>query len=236
MARKGKLGQKRQVVEILRPVRLKKYEQLLLIICEDENTEKYYFDSFAKLFPNETMFVKTVGTGLDPQGVAEKALTEKKTLEISSSKEIDFVWLVFDKDDASLNQTRINRFDRAFEIAKENNFKIAWSNEVFELWLLLHFININPNIQLPRSTIYTLLESTIKANQLFNTFSYKHGDELVIDIVFQIGNEEDAINRAKQLEVFHISNVPINSNPCTKIHNLIIELRDWITYWNYTIL
>ncbi len=40
--------------------------------------------------------------------------------------------MVFDKDD-------YNDFDEAIAYAKENGFNVAYSNQAFELWLLLHF-------------------------------------------------------------------------------------------------
>jgi hypothetical protein len=43
-----------------RPVRLKNYQQFMLIACEDQNTEPAYFKSFQHLFPAETFYVKPV--------------------------------------------------------------------------------------------------------------------------------------------------------------------------------
>ena len=40
--------------------------------------------------------------------------------------------MVFDKDDYP-------DFDEAIELAKKNGFEVAYSNQAFELWFLLHF-------------------------------------------------------------------------------------------------
>ncbi|HMZ32282.1 MAG TPA: RloB family protein, partial [Methanoregulaceae archaeon] len=57
---------------------------------------------------------------------------------VPARKEVDIVWVVFDKDSSDENETKIKRFEDAFTIAEKENFKVAYSNEVFELWLLLH--------------------------------------------------------------------------------------------------
>jgi len=48
-----------------------------------------------------------------------------------------------------------------------------------------------------------------------------------------IGNEALAIERAILLLKFHKEKPPIEANPSTKVHLLVKELRDWITYYNW---
>ncbi|MFM6402516.1 MAG: RloB family protein, partial [Planktothrix sp.] len=122
MARKGKLGKRATKETIERPKRLKPYEYFFLIVCEDGKTEPEYFKQFVDLFPDETLYVRPVGTGLSPLGVVERAISEKAKLEAESKREFgrdDAVWVVFDKDDADLNDTKKQSFERAFEIARE---------------------------------------------------------------------------------------------------------------------
>ncbi len=110
-------------------IRFKRYEYLFLIVCEDQKTEPYYFEQFVSLFPPKTMLLKPIGTGLDPKGVVERTIEIKEEIEMEAGREVDFVWVVFDKDDADENETKINRFKDAFRIARKNKFKIAYSNE-----------------------------------------------------------------------------------------------------------
>lgn len=79
-----------------RPTRWRRYEHFFLIICENSNVEPYYFDTFKTKFPEETFFLKTVGTGRSTKGVIEQSLKEKEALSIESNKNIDEVWTVFD--------------------------------------------------------------------------------------------------------------------------------------------
>ena len=74
MAKRGKVKVKvepRESVE--RPLRSRKYRYLMLIVCEDQNTERVYFEQFNRLFnallPSETVYVKAVGTGRNSLGV-----------------------------------------------------------------------------------------------------------------------------------------------------------------------
>ncbi|RKZ38328.1 MAG: hypothetical protein DRQ49_14605 [Gammaproteobacteria bacterium] len=60
--------------------------------------------------------MRTVGTGRNPKGVIDQAI--KNRTDFECHKEIDFVWAVFDKDDADENETKINKFNDAFKIAK----------------------------------------------------------------------------------------------------------------------
>lgn len=78
------------------------------------------------------MYLRPVGTGLSPLGVVNQAIIEKAELEAESKKEFgrdDAVWVVFDKDDADFNVNTRKNFDEAFEIANQNKFEIAYSNE-----------------------------------------------------------------------------------------------------------
>jgi hypothetical protein len=233
MARKGKLKefQGKELEE--RPTRFKRYQYLFLIVCEDENTEPTYFEHFKNQIPKETIFLKPVGTGRDAKGVVEQAIIEKEKLSIEAKKEVDVVWVVFDKDDADENATKIKRFEDAFEVAKNNKIETAYSNEVFELWLLLHLSEVDANIALPRAKIYTLLQENIRGHEGHKTFEYEHGNASILQIIYEVGNQEDAISRAEKLLQLQESKRPIEANPSTRIHILIKDLLEWITYFSY---
>lgn len=237
MARKGKLPQYPKD-ETERPQNIKKYKQFFLIVCEDEATEPSYFKQFKSKFPEETLYIKTVGTGRDSKGVIEKAIEEREAFKLKLEyyrKEIDFVWAVFDKDDADENETKIKRFNDAFEIAERENIQIAYSNEAFELWLLLHITSIEENKPLPRYEIYAKLQSQIrKSAEKYNDYIYDHEkpkENRIVEIINEIGNEEQAIKKAGKLLDYHRNKKPIEANPSTKVHILVKELRDWIKYY-----
>ncbi|HAT3999163.1 TPA: RloB domain-containing protein [Elizabethkingia anophelis] len=234
MARRGRLrgADVGQIKEP--PIRIKHYQYLFLIVCEDQRTEPEYFEFFKNKIPEKSIYLKPVGTGRDPKGVVERAIIEKEELSKEANKEIDEVWVVFDKDDADLNQARIKRFTEAFELADENKIEVAYSNEVFELWLLMHLRDIDHSVVLPRREIYGLLQEEIRKQDKFSDFIYIHGDSEILKIIQEIGSQEEAINRAKELFEKQKDKQPIEANPNTKIHFLVQNLLEWIAYYSYT--
>ncbi|WP_428664052.1 RloB family protein [Runella sp.] len=233
MAKKGKLKkfQEKELEE--RPVRFKRYQYLFLIVCEDENTEPAYFERFKNQIPKETIFLRPVGTGRDAKGVVEQAIVEREKLSFEAKKEVDVVWAVFDKDDADENAAKIKRFEDAFKIAKSNNIETAYSNEAFELWLLLHLTEVDANTALPRAEIYALLQENIRDDEAHKTFEYEHGNASILQIIDEIGNQTNAINRAEILLQKQHGKTAIEANPSTRIHILVKELLEWITYFSY---
>lgn len=235
MAKKGKLKRfaKKEAKE--RPIRFRRYEYLFLIVCEDQKTEPSYFERFKSQIPKETLYLKPVGTGRDPKGVVEKAIEERNLLAKEANKEVDCVWVVFDKDDADENASKIQNFEDAFTISNTENFKIAYTNEAFELWLLLHFIDIDKNTPIPREEIYRSLKEEFQKIEGYENYEYNHStiDERTIEIVFKAGDRNLAIKRAEILLEHHKENAPIDANPSTKVHILINELLEWIKYFSY---
>mgnify|MGYP001124221671 CR=1 FL=1 len=207
MARKGKLAKKASNESVKRPLRIKKYEYVFFIVCEDEKTEPYYFDHFVNLLPEETLYLKPIGTGLDPKGVVERAIIERDKFVKDEKREVDFLWVVFDKDDADINESRIRRFNEALQIAEAQNFNTAYSNEVFELWLLLHLVDVASTPPIPRQQIYILLEQTIRQFANHEQFVYNHGSPDILEVIFVIGSEIDATNRAEALLSAHVKGV-----------------------------
>ncbi|MCB0643386.1 MAG: RloB domain-containing protein, partial [Phaeodactylibacter sp.] len=234
MARKGKIKRDRKTIEeVVRPVRWRKYQQICLIVCEDTKTEPAYFNTFSGAFPEESFYIRCVGAGKDSLGVVEQALQEVEALKAEAKKDIDFVWVVFDKDDADKKEVITQRFDKAFALAAEAKMEVAFSNEVFELWLLLHFQHVPTDKPMPRKDIYDQLEKAIQGAENDSTYSYTHGDDAVIAKVSALGDENHAITRAKVLDKKFKGVAPIKANPSTQVYRLVEELREWIAYHNW---
>lgn len=233
MARRGKLNQQPKE-ELKRPIRIKRYEYIFLIVCEDQKTEKEYFDRFRQYFPERTVYLRTIGSGLDPKGVVERSILEREALAKEAEKEVDVVWAVFDKDDANINDGKKQRFYDAFQIAGIQKIKLAFSNEVFEVWLLLFLTNLSAEKPLHRKEIYAMLQSEIRKREEFNDFVYEHGNTNILDIIAKIGDEKLADQYADTLLKTHGEKGPIEMNPCTMVHFLVREIRGWIRYYSYT--
>jgi hypothetical protein len=104
-------------------------KQSFLIICEGENTEPDYFNEF-KLGSAQ---VEAVGEGMNTISLVRRAV-QLKNEYLKKDVKFDQYWVVFDKDD----WTELN-FNNAISIASANNFKVAYSNQAFEYWFMLHF-------------------------------------------------------------------------------------------------
>lgn len=234
MAKRGSLKKfaKKEAKE--RPIRFRRYKYLFLIVCEDQKTEPEYFEEYVSKIQEDTIYLKPIGTGRDPKGVVQRAIIEKNILEKEAKREVDEVWVVFDKDDAGENTTKIQRFKDAFHIAEKENFQVAYSNEVFELWLLLHFINVDKETPLPRAEIYQRLREQFQKAPTYADYEYDHRviDPRTLEIVFKFGNRDSAIKRAQFLLEYHKDCEPIDANPITRVHILVQVLLDWIKYFS----
>lgn len=234
MAKRGSLKKFAKIEAKERPVRFRRYKYLFLIVCEDQKTEPAYFEEYVSKIPKDTIYLKPIGTGRDPKGVVERAIQERDMLAHEAKREVDEVWVVFDKDDADDNATKIGRFEDAFQIAEVEKFEVAYSNEVFELWLLLHFINVDKDTPLPREDVYSRLREQFKKNPQYADYEYNHKviDSRTLEIVFNIGNRDSAIKRAHLLMEHHKNTMPIEANPITKVHILVERLLSWIEYFS----
>lgn len=104
-------------------------KQSFLIVCEGECTEPDYF----KAFRMTTATIKVVGQAMNTTSLVAKAISIRDK-ETAKKRYYDQCWVVFDKDDFPANE-----FNRAIAMAQSNGFRVAYSNQAFEYWFLLHF-------------------------------------------------------------------------------------------------
>jgi hypothetical protein len=117
-------AQRKKEPSLERPVAALTEKPSILIVCEGENTEPSYFNQFRITSAK----VKSVGEGYNTVSLVNRALA------LAHQGNYDQVWCVFDKDDFNDND-----FNSAIQIAEANNFGVAYSNQSFEYWLILHF-------------------------------------------------------------------------------------------------
>jgi RloB-like protein len=177
-----------------------------LIVCEGEKTEKYYFESFPVSTRPE---VKIVGSGRETIAVVNKAL------ELMKEKSFDRVWCVFDRD-PSRDKTA-QRFNDALQKADSKGISVAYSNECFEIWFLLHFHFYNTAI--PREDYGKMLTKLMQIEYEKNSADmYK----LLED------NQPKAIKHAIKLLAIYDPHNPESDNPATTVHLLVEELNQYI--------
>ena len=108
-----------------RPVGVRQLRQRFLIVCEGAKTEPSYFQGFQ--VPGDIEVV-VLGLGENTDSLVESAI------RLSKRDNYDQVWCVFDRDSFPAGA-----FNRALQLAGAAGLKVAYTNEAFELWYLLHF-------------------------------------------------------------------------------------------------
>src|SRR5882762_3162681 len=105
--------------------------RLVLIVCEDSKSSCLYFKAFK--IDMERAEVLALGTGMNTDSLVEEAIRLKQKAA-AEARPYNEIWCVLDRDSFPLA-----RYARAFELARNAKIRIAWANEAFELWYLLHF-------------------------------------------------------------------------------------------------
>ena len=109
-------------------------------------------------------------------------------------------------------------FKGTLESARQKNICVAYSNECYELWLLLHFKNLPSFIT--RENIKKELNIEFQKNF---KLKYEKSEKYVYGML--IDRQKSAIERARKLieNIINIDGVlnPYDNNPSTKLHILV---------------
>lgn len=193
--------------------------EYFLIVCEGTKTEPNYFGAIKRNLPNELVLIID-GAGANTMSLVNRArqLNVNRTTNMGSP--YDYVWIVFDKDSFSAED-----FNNAVFMCKAHNFNVAYSNEAFELWYLLHFEYLNSGIS--RSDYVKKLEEIIKEKTGNKKFRYKKNSPEFYNILCEHGSEEQAIRYAKKLEKMWDQKNPAKECPSTYVYKLVEKLRKY---------
>ncbi len=173
----------------------------ILIVCGGTHTEPNYFRSF-----RVNIDVRIVGRGRDPRGLIDYA---QRLLEQETYTQ---VWLVFDRDDIDPST-----FNDAIARAQRLKMRVAYSNEAFEVWYILHFdCKIPPSRQRYGDVLTAMMGKTYRKN------------DFAIYATLQ-SRQSLAIARAKRLLAQYRPHDPANDNPCTTVHLLVEELNRYLS-------
>ena len=209
------MGKNRNTSDYLRrQTKTRETRKKFLIICEGEKTEVNYFKAFT--VPKK-IEVRVKGEGKNSLSLVNKAIQIIDNLNKDDS--FDQIWCVFDKDNCSKEQ-----FHQAEGLAKQKNIKIAYSNEAFEIWFILHFQYLD--IATSRSEYLKILTTQMKKYGLLNE-KEKYAK-----------NREDMYEKLKPYQTTAITNAakliqdrdeakkhPFDANPSTTVHELVQELN-----------
>lgn len=171
-----------------------------LIVCEGKETERLYFEGFR------------VGLvrNLDIKGIGKSAVNlVSEAIRLRSEGSYEQAWVVFDIDDCSCEQV-----GKATRLASRNGFRVAYSNQAFELWFLLHFAYYNTSID-RRQYIEKLTQS----------LGFKYEKNLSDLYLRLLSRQKTAIQNAKRLLASYDHSDPYNNDPCTTVFQLVEELN-----------
>lgn len=217
-----------------------------IIFCEDEVSEYIYFKWFEtslikiNIINRQKSMMSNVIKAIaycEENGILIKDKT-KYTLNVQDLE----IWCVYDRDQDSNSQDAQEKnieFNVSILTAEEHGINVAWSNDAFELWILLHFIDIDHNDPkyYERKHYYDQLTEIFKTHSAPNdelkkalvhaSFSYKKDlkqknnfKEIVRPEI--IINTNVAIERAKKLvEIHKLKSNYFDMKPCTMVFKLI---------------
>lgn len=178
--------------------------------CEGEVTEPGYIMAFSRLVCNPLVDVEALGPSGVPVTVVQRAVEKREELDRTAKKSKDpldklfDVWAVFDCDEHP-------NIDRAFQLANNNNIKIAYSNPCFEIWPVLHYYNQSAHID--RHVLQRDLERIME--------SYDSGGSKYVDARCIFSQFDSAKERAIRLAEGHAEVGTPMANPYTDIYKLL---------------
>jgi hypothetical protein len=221
-----------------------------IIFCEDDNSEPLYFRSFSNdkvqinAVPNQRQGKLNLLNAI--QKCREDGLIAFVDNRWQASEGIrEKIWCVYDRDLEHTDWNQIPQqhhldFDLAIQTATQSDLRVAWSNDVFELWILLHFEDVPHGQIRHREYIYGRLTEIFKTlqprtaeldritgNPRFDyKTSFKKREYFLTHILPRLKtNTAAAIARAQQLEEHFNAQIAFHlRNPCTQVHHLVSEI------------
>lgn len=210
---------RRKEVNLERAEPIKVEKPTILIVCEGENTEPSYFRKF-KL---STATIKAIGEGYNTVSLVNRAI------QLANEKDYDQVWCVFDKDDFSVED-----FNNAIFIAESHNFGVAYSNQAFEYWIILH-LDDHQGGGMHRD------DYNKKINMLLKPYGASYDgkrSKIITEKIFEILDGFDETTNKERFEIakvralrnlkIHDMNNPALAESTTTVYKLVEELRKYI--------
>lgn len=189
-----------------------------LIVCEGEKTEPNYFRKFPVPTRPKVIDVDIRGVGRTTLSLVEEALRLKEELGLKIDRDgyKDQIWCVFDRDFKQENFNAQN-YNEAVARARSQRFGVAYSNDAFELWYILHFEYYESETH--RQEYKRILD--VRLGHRYEKNSETMYDELK-------DKQSIAIKYAKRILESYDSSMTGTHNPSTTVHLLVEELNKFI--------
>lgn len=206
----------KKVKPSLYKIETKEVNKIILIVAEGQS-EKLYFESF----PVITLSVEAIELG----GQSKLKLIEATESIINNSdKTFDEVWCVFDMD-IKQGKKEFSDFDNAIKSGLSKGFKIAYSNDCFELWYYLHYNYTDQKNH--RSFYYKKLGQRWNVNYEKDGKKYEFCQKIYSILeIDENASQLDAIKRAEKLYKIQSTLDYHKQNPITLVYQLVAFLND----------
>lgn len=213
-----------------RRINSRSVRKTFLILCEGAKTEPSYFLGFR--LAREV--VEIVGMADNTLHLVREAVQKRQEFA-ERGITFDQVWCVFDRDSFPAQN-----FNEAIRLARAEGMHVAYTNQAFELWYLLHF-------DYHTSALHRWQYADILADRL--GFRYKKNDSNMYEVLR--ARQPTAIRNARRLlrEYEDSNGIEVESaieslrevrglnpeadNPSTTVHCLVEELNKEIAARSY---
>lgn len=212
----------------------------IIIACEDEASAPTYFNMLVeqlkksrKITPDSFVIAKHEHT--NPMGVLQDLKNHICESTGKNYKDFKHKWIVIDRDTERVNGGghTAEDFNKTLVQAKFLKVDVAYSNDAFELWYLLHFDYRDTAI-----TRDELLVKVVEKLKTRNASKFVHLDkdnikqETFTKFIFDEFKalQETAIKNAERLMAsYEAGHNPESDNPSTTVHELVDLLN---RLWN----
>lgn len=194
----------------------KPLQKTMLIVCEGKNTEVDYFNNFQ--IPSIT--ITSVGTGLSTTTLVRKVESiNRDALKRKKLKKFDEIWVVFDKDDNK-------DFESAIQLASSLKYKVAYSNQAFEYWFVLHFED-HQGGAMPRTDYAKKINKYLEPHEIVYDSKSKRVSDDMFDVLMAF--LQDAYDRASRLLENKKKQKTEYQESITTVHRLIHSINGMTT-------
>ena len=161
-----------------------------------------------------------IGEGDNTLNLLQKA----ESYQQNESDDYQHIWIIYDKDDFPADafdntSSRCDAINKRFQDEhRDTEFHVIWSNQCFELWLLLHFDYLHSDID--RNQYYDILSTRIGQH-------YDKKDPKIFETL--LPNIDKAIKHAKRLmRNYPVESPPSQKAPATNFYELIEHLGGYL--------
>tara|TARA_R110002095_G_scaffold211865_1_gene200474 strand:- start:708 stop:1397 length:690 start_codon:yes stop_codon:yes gene_type:complete len=222
-----KLFQKRKAArkqDLARKKASRAERKRVLIVCEGEKTEPFYFRKLVSFYGLSTIDIQICGEecGSDPLSVVKYG-----EQYLGEDSDFEYVFFVFDRDSHTTYNDALNKIN---QLKKKNKYKAIDLHAItsvpcFEIWFLTHFnSNTKPYVESKGKSSANCVIDDLRKYPEFKGYSKgkcDYFDSIKDKIDTAIENSKILLNSGQKTggDLHHI-------NPTTFVHELVIVLKE----------